>query len=120
MLVRVCAHHRGDAFSAAEFVMDYLKARATLWKKTDSAGREQWFDMKSSTAPLQSAGIKRMTSNESVGANCRRHPCGRTLNSHGWPFQGRSRRIPAIQCFSHAIVGTAIQRFSHPLAESAL
>lgn len=48
VLVGVCAHHRGDAFSAAEFVMDYLKTRATLWKKTISAGQEQWLDMKSS------------------------------------------------------------------------
>ena len=39
MMVATSARHRGDAFQAAEFLMDYLKSRAPFWKKevTDSA-----------------------------------------------------------------------------------
>lgn len=41
MMVAACAPHRGDAFAAAEFLMDYLKSRAPFWKKEftrDGAG----------------------------------------------------------------------------------
>lgn len=33
MMVATAAGHRGDAFAAAEFLMDYLKSRAPFWKK---------------------------------------------------------------------------------------
>jgi molybdopterin synthase catalytic subunit len=33
VLVMAAARHRGDAFAAAEFLMDYLKTRAPFWKK---------------------------------------------------------------------------------------
>jgi molybdopterin synthase catalytic subunit len=33
VLVVAAARHRGEAFSAAEFMMDYLKTRAPFWKK---------------------------------------------------------------------------------------
>ena len=37
--VGVGSCHRGDAFAAGEFIMDFLKTRAAFWKKeTDSAG----------------------------------------------------------------------------------
>ncbi|WP_172299476.1 molybdenum cofactor biosynthesis protein MoaE [Pseudoruegeria sp. HB172150] len=32
MMVITAAGHRGDAFAAAEFLMDYLKSRAPFWK----------------------------------------------------------------------------------------
>lgn len=41
MMVATAAAHRGDAFAAAEFLMDYLKSRAPFWKKEygpDGAG----------------------------------------------------------------------------------
>lgn len=41
MMVATAAGHRGDAFAAAEFLMDYLKSRAPFWKKEvteDGAG----------------------------------------------------------------------------------
>ena len=40
VLVVAAARHRGEAFAAAEFMMDYLKTRAPFWKKerrTDGA-----------------------------------------------------------------------------------
>jgi len=48
VLVAVSSSHRQAAFSAASFVMDYLKTRATFWKKTLSSGGEQWLEMKES------------------------------------------------------------------------
>ena len=33
VLVAVTSAHRGDAFAACEFIMDYLKTRAPFWKK---------------------------------------------------------------------------------------
>ena len=33
VLVAAAARHRGEAFAAAEFLMDYLKTRAPFWKK---------------------------------------------------------------------------------------
>ena len=36
------APHRGDAFAAAEFLMDYLKSRAPFWKKETGTGGETW------------------------------------------------------------------------------
>ncbi len=33
VLVVAAARHRGEAFAAAEFMMDYLKTRAPFWKK---------------------------------------------------------------------------------------
>lgn len=45
VLVITCAPHRGDAFQACEFLMDYLKTRAPFWKKeTDAGGQGHWVD----------------------------------------------------------------------------
>lgn len=45
VLVITCSPHRGDAFAACEFLMDYLKTRAPFWKKeTDAAGEGRWVD----------------------------------------------------------------------------
>ncbi|HEY4774187.1 MAG TPA: molybdenum cofactor biosynthesis protein MoaE [Xanthobacteraceae bacterium] len=44
VLVITAAAHRGDAFAAAEFLMDYLKTRAPFWKQEERAGRASWVD----------------------------------------------------------------------------
>lgn len=40
--VGVAAPHRGDAFQACEFAMDYLKTRAPLWKKELHSAGASW------------------------------------------------------------------------------
>jgi molybdopterin synthase catalytic subunit len=40
--VGVAAAHREAAFSACEFIMDYLKNRAPFWKKESDEHGEQW------------------------------------------------------------------------------
>jgi molybdopterin synthase catalytic subunit len=42
MMVATAAPHRGDAFAAAEYLMDYLKSRAPFWKKELGARGEAW------------------------------------------------------------------------------
>jgi molybdopterin synthase catalytic subunit len=46
VLVVVAASHRGDAFAAAEFLMDYLKTRAPFWKREERPGGALWVDAK--------------------------------------------------------------------------
>ena len=46
--VGVSAEHRGDAFAACEFIMDYLKTRAPFWKRETSAEGDRWVDARDS------------------------------------------------------------------------
>jgi molybdopterin synthase catalytic subunit len=42
--VGVASAHRGAAFAACEFIMDYLKTQAPFWKKEAGASGGQWVD----------------------------------------------------------------------------
>ncbi|HEV7801436.1 MAG TPA: molybdopterin synthase catalytic subunit MoaE [Burkholderiales bacterium] len=44
VLVIVASSHRGDAFAACEFIMDYLKTRAPFWKKEQTGEAARWVD----------------------------------------------------------------------------
>ena len=44
VLVMVASAHRGDAFAACEFIMDYLKTRAPFWKKEMTPQGGRWVD----------------------------------------------------------------------------
>ena len=44
VLVVVTSEHRGDAFAACEFIMDYLKTQAPFWKKEQTPGGARWVD----------------------------------------------------------------------------
>ena len=48
VLVAVASSHRGDAFSACEFIMDYLKTRAPFWKKEQTTAGERWVEARQS------------------------------------------------------------------------
>jgi molybdopterin synthase catalytic subunit len=48
VLVAVASGHRGDAFAACEFIMDYLKTQAPFWKKEQVAGGARWVEAKDS------------------------------------------------------------------------
>jgi molybdopterin synthase catalytic subunit len=47
VLVVTAASHRGDAFAAAEFLMDYLKTRAPFWKREERADSAAWVEANS-------------------------------------------------------------------------
>jgi molybdopterin synthase catalytic subunit len=44
VLVVVSSKHRGDAFTACEFIMDYLKTQAPFWKKEETQEGGRWVD----------------------------------------------------------------------------
>ena len=44
VLVAVAAAHRGQAFQACEFLMDYLKTQAPFWKKEQGPAGAHWVD----------------------------------------------------------------------------
>ena len=48
VLVVVSSAHRGDAFAACEFVMDYLKTEAPFWKKEQTPQGARWVDARTS------------------------------------------------------------------------
>jgi len=48
VLVVVSSGHRGDAFAACEFLMDYLKTRAPFWKKEQMPEGARWVEARTS------------------------------------------------------------------------
>ena len=48
VLVVVSSAHRGEAFKACEFLMDYLKTKAPFWKKEGTPRGDRWVDARSS------------------------------------------------------------------------
>lgn len=48
VLVIVASGHRGDAFEACEFIMDYLKTQAPFWKKESTPQGDRWVEARSS------------------------------------------------------------------------
>ena len=48
VLVAVTSRHRGEAFQACEFVMDWLKTQAPFWKKERTPQGERWVDARES------------------------------------------------------------------------
>ncbi|HXS53078.1 MAG TPA: molybdopterin synthase catalytic subunit MoaE [Usitatibacter sp.] len=48
VLVGVSSAHRGEAFAACEFIMDYLKTRAPFWKREETPQGPRWVEARSS------------------------------------------------------------------------
>ncbi len=48
VFVGVASPHRGEAFDAAEFIIDYLKTRATFWKKEFTHDGPRWLTTRES------------------------------------------------------------------------
>lgn len=46
VLVAVTSAHRGEAFKACEFIMDFLKTSAPFWKKEATNQGENWVEAK--------------------------------------------------------------------------
>lgn len=59
VLVLVASAHRGQAFQACEFLMDYLKTQAPFWKKEHTPQGAHWVDARvADDAALQRWGIE--------------------------------------------------------------
>ena len=48
VLVGVSSSHRGDAYHANEFIMDFLKSKAPFWKKEQTDKGERWIEARDS------------------------------------------------------------------------
>ena len=48
VLVVTLSAHRGEAFAACEYIMDYLKSEAPFWKKEQTPEGARWVDARSS------------------------------------------------------------------------
>ncbi|HEY0063545.1 MAG TPA: molybdenum cofactor biosynthesis protein MoaE [Telluria sp.] len=48
VLVACSAAHRGEAFAACEFIIDYLKTEAPFWKKEQTPEGARWVDARTS------------------------------------------------------------------------
>ena len=48
VLVLTASAHRGEAFAACEFIMDYLKTRAPFWKKEETPAGNRWVEARTS------------------------------------------------------------------------
>lgn len=48
VFVGVTSTHRGSAFAAGEFIMDYLKTRAPFWKREATAEGDRWVEARDS------------------------------------------------------------------------
>jgi molybdopterin synthase catalytic subunit len=46
--VAVSSAHRGEAFAACEFIMDYLKTEAPFWKKEQTGNGARWVEARTS------------------------------------------------------------------------
>ena len=58
VMVAVTSAHRGEAFEACEFLMDYLKTQAPFWKKEHTPEGARWVDARvSDDAALARWGI---------------------------------------------------------------
>lgn len=50
VLVAVAGSHRGEAFQACEFIMDYLKTQAPFWKQEQTPAGTRWVEARASDA----------------------------------------------------------------------
>ena len=44
VFVATASRHRGEAFAAADYLMDRLKTEAAFWKREEGAGESRWID----------------------------------------------------------------------------
>lgn len=62
VFVGVATRHRGDAFAACEYIMDYLKTQAPFWKKETTPEGGRWVDARES----DDTAVSRWTSGENA------------------------------------------------------
>ncbi len=55
VFVGVASRHRGDAFDACEYIIDFLKTRATFWKKEQTFDGERWLETRQSDVETANA-----------------------------------------------------------------
>lgn len=64
VLVVVSGAHRGEAFAACQFIMDYLKTEAPFWKKEQTPQGERWVEARISDDAARERWQARNTKNQ--------------------------------------------------------
>lgn len=59
VLVAVTSAHRGEAFAACEFIMDYLKSAAPFWKREETPEGGRWVDARASDEAAMARWVKK-------------------------------------------------------------
>ncbi len=59
VMVAVTSRHRGEAFQACEFIIDYLKSRAPFWKKENTPEGDRWVDARHSDQTAEARWLKK-------------------------------------------------------------
>ena len=59
VLVGISSAHRGDAYHANEFIMDYLKSKAPFWKKEQTNKGDRWIEARDSDKEALKNGNKK-------------------------------------------------------------
>ena len=68
VFVGVASQRRADAFEAAQFLMDYLKTKATFWKKVSQDREHSWVESKDSDAVAASRWDKGLLLGDAEGS----------------------------------------------------
>jgi molybdopterin synthase catalytic subunit len=87
VMVAVASAHRGDAFAACEFIMDYLKTQAPFWKKEHRQAGAAWVEARAA----DDAGKSRPFGLAAGAPQARAAP-GRRLKSRGRCSRAPRRR----------------------------
>ena len=107
VLVAVTSAHRGQAFQACEFLMDYLKTQAPFWKKEAGPEGARWVDARvADDAALARWGIA--AGNAADRPAARRRSAERALARYRAPSR------------AGAVVGSLLRWGCRHLAERAL
>ncbi|MBY4946761.1 molybdopterin synthase catalytic subunit MoaE [Cupriavidus respiraculi] len=70
VLVAVASAHRGNAFAACEFIMDYLKSEAPFWKKEETPHGARWVDARvTDESALARWGVRSLNASGEDGAS---------------------------------------------------
>ncbi|STQ45649.1 Molybdopterin synthase catalytic subunit [Ewingella americana] len=81
VFVGVTSAHRGMAFEATEFIMDYLKTRAPFWKREATEQGDRWVDAATATNKPPSAG--KLQLNLTLSNRAKRRFCDTVIQQAG-------------------------------------
>ena len=119
VLVIVASTHRGDAFAACEFIMDYLKTQAPFWKKEVTPQGSRWVDARvTDDKAAQRSLVFPATTSPASGAEriLRVNRRGAPRRNGAARCSNKQRQRPECQRLAHVILRSAILVPPQPIA----
>ncbi len=101
VLVMVSSAHRGDAFEACQFIMDYLKTRAPFWKRERTPDGTRWVEARESDDTAAARWVEERESDDTAaartnGALAKHRPCLCPLSSMQQRFSAWRGARPSV------------------------